>query len=207
MNAYTSIEPEDRIARHMRQLQHLAELAIGLADLAARKAEAAWNQPEPAAKTPDFALIVTRLSTAARQAMALEAKLAGAKFPGSGAKTKLPPSAEKPAPPDPRRDVLRQAFDLFTAKSPNRKELRSALQARIDQDLAADPEGAMTARKILRKIVEDFDIEADYAKFPDELLEAITGRKMTDPMPQYDGWDSVAWATGNGPPPPNVRDD
>ncbi len=52
----------------------------------------------------------------------------------------------------------------------DRTELIRETTARIDHDLAADPDRAETLSNIFFRICEDLEIEVDLARLPDEFL-------------------------------------
>jgi hypothetical protein len=175
MNAISRPEtpPETRTERHLRMCQRIAELALDLAEVAAKKAKEELENPAPAKpKTPDSATLFTRLSNVARQAIMLEAKLAG----GS---TKA--AAEAPAPEDPRRDIIRQVLDLSTVKHLNRGQLRRDIMRLVDKAIAEDPEGRNEPFDIIEPIFNDHELAINYNQMRDELLDKLC-RKDVEPI-------------------------
>jgi hypothetical protein len=172
MNAMS--KPETRTERHMRMCQRIAELALDLAEVAARKAREELENPPPAKpKTPDSATLFTRLSTVVRQAITLEAKLAG----GSA---KAAPGAA--VPDDPRRDIIRQVLDLSTARHLNRGQLRRDIMRLVDKAIAEDPEQKNEPFDIIEPIFNDHDLAIDYDQMRDELLHRLC-RAGVEPVP------------------------
>jgi hypothetical protein len=171
----------------------LADLGMQLARRAASIALANWAEPEesPAAEPPpepapeppaakplraaglsvralackssDPALIFTRLVASVRDCIALEVRLAaGPATTNRG--TTLALRA------DPRRAPLRDIFHRITEHHPDRTELVRETTARIDEDLAADPDRILDLSNIFFGICENLGIEPDLATLPDEFL-------------------------------------
>ena len=181
----------------MRQCAELAELGMQLARRAAAIALTEWAAPEeppapeaeqpapsqptappPAARPPrapglsvratsckssDPALIFTRVAACVRASIALEARLAAG----------LTPTSRVASPAfrnDPRRGRLRHIFQRITEHHPDRTELIRETTARIDENLAADPDHVLNLSNIFFSICEDLEIEVDLAIIPDEFL-------------------------------------
>jgi len=171
----------------------LADLAMDLARAAASIALTDWAKPEPppaadalpepevaaptgpalAAKPPraagastrtssakptDPAITFTRLAACVRASITLEARLAA-----GPAKTTRGTS---PA----RRADLHDAFRRVTKNHPDHAAIVRETTARVDQDLAADPDQTLDLPTIFFTICEDLDIEVDFARLPDPFL-------------------------------------
>jgi hypothetical protein len=114
-------------------------------------------------KSSDPALIFTRLAATVRDCIALQVRLtAGTSTTNRG--TTLALRA------DPRRAPLRDIFDRITKHHPDRTELVRETIARIDADLAADPDRILELSGLFFGICEDLGIEPDLATLPDEFL-------------------------------------
>jgi hypothetical protein len=180
----------------MRLCAELADLAMDLARAAAAKTLADWAKPEepPAAAPPpeperaaptllaakpprapgtslraatakpaDMATIFTRLAATVRDCVAMEARLAAGLIPTSRGTS---PALRA----DPRRASLQNIFRRITDHHPDRAELIRDTTARIDEDLAADPDRTIDLPELFFKICEDFAIEVDLATLPDQFL-------------------------------------
>ena len=182
--------------------RELAELAMELARAAARRTLRAWQAEEeaetaaakpvaeaPGAKTPDPGLLFTRLSTAARQAITLEARIAAgpAAFAPRSSRT-----APRPAPDD-RRATIRQVLHEATEHHPDRTAFRREIAERLEEEIAADPEGEIHMGDMLDTICEDLGIEINWSKIHDEILE-----KLTAPAPEDAPNETI-------PPPPGIQ--
>jgi hypothetical protein len=182
----------------MRMCAELADIGMKLARAVGTKALADWVEPEapPAAEQPpepeiaasigpapapgpsrtpslsvralscksgDWALIFTRVAACVRACIALEARLAAG----------LTPACRGTSPTlrtDPRRTPLRDIFHRITEHHPDRAELIRETTARIDQDLAADPDRTIELSNLFFTICEDLAIEVDLAIIPDKFL-------------------------------------
>src|SRR3954471_3207138 len=101
----------ERRARHLDMLREMAELAMEVARDAAAKA----TSPDPAtAGCPDPGLTFARATRAARQAIALETRIAAGDLPPMRA------PRDPATSPDPRRALLRQALHKAAQPEPNR---------------------------------------------------------------------------------------
>jgi hypothetical protein len=176
--------PETRTERHMRMCQRLAELALDLAEVAAKKAKEELENPAPAKpKTPDAATLFTRLSTAVRQAIALEVKLAG-----TASRAAAAPEA---GPEDPRRDIIRQVLDISTAKNPDRGQLRRDIMRLVDKAIEADPEGNNEPFDIIQPIFNDHNLAINYNQIYDDLLDKLCRpgvEPVSDPLSYEPGY-------------------
>jgi len=151
-----------RRARHLDMLREMAELAMEVARHAAAKA----TSPDPAtADAPDPGLTFARATRAARQAIALEARIAAGDLPALHQRR---PANDPAAPPDPRRPLLRQALHK-AAPGPN---LRREIDASIERELGADPEAEIATGEILAKLSEQLGLPFDPSLLPDEFLTA-----------------------------------
>jgi hypothetical protein len=114
-------------------------------------------------KSSDPALIFTRLVASVRDCIALSVRLtAGTSTPSRG--TTLALRA------DPRRAPLRDIFHRITEHHPDRAELQRETTARIDADLAADPDSILELSSLFFGICENLGIEPDLATLPDKFL-------------------------------------
>jgi hypothetical protein len=149
-----------------------AAAARTLADLAEREAappapepaaqaqEPATRPPRPAAAKPtDPGLLFVRVTKVVRDCVALEAKLAA----GTQTTTSLHRR-------DPRRATLQDAFRLVTKHHPDRIDLIRAATARLDEELAADPNQTADVPELLFAIADELGIDIDLATLPDEFL-------------------------------------
>jgi hypothetical protein len=129
-------------------------------------------------KPTDPALIFTRLVTSVRDCITLEARLAAGLIPTSRGTS---PALRA----DPRRASLQNIFRRITGHHPDRAELIRQTTARIDEDLAADPDRTLELPELFFKICEDFGIEVDLATLPDEFLGVIDDLDAPDPRATY----------------------
>jgi hypothetical protein len=219
MNAIPrTLDPDaaERTARHLRQLQELAELGMAMARAVAEEAlhpapapEAAPSEPAtaPTRTRRDPGLGFARLAHSVRQTIALEARIAAERDNPS-------PRPSRPPPPDPRRSLLRGAL-YAAAPGPHREAgratpggFRREIDERIEDELAADPGGDIPIHEILAAICGDLGITLDCSRLPDALLD------MTDPMddPADDPGDDPVDDPGDDPaddpaspaPPPGL---
>jgi hypothetical protein len=200
LNAISTMDPAEaageRRARHLRMLRELADMAMELAKLAAAQARAALaadplpsaTEPEAAARTrrppprtTDPTVLFIRLSGAAQQAMALEARLAGE--PPAG-RTKMQPASCKTLRADPRWNTIREIIKIATEKSPDRRELQREAEAKLSEALQADPEQTATTAETLKTICEDVGIEINHHTLPTDLLITLLppGVSPDDPI-------------------------
>ncbi len=134
---------------------------------AAARSRPARHPATPAsAKPTDPAVLFTRLAAVVRDCIALEARLAAGATPRAPNASSRPPEAHA----DSRREPLLEAFRFVTAKIPNRAATLRDITARLDEELASDPDQAYGSADFLATICEDFGIEIDYTKLPDEYL-------------------------------------
>jgi hypothetical protein len=145
---------------------------------AREESEAGTAAAEPAAarkpaKTSDPILAFTRLATVVRMTMVVENRIAAGPLP-AGRQRRRPP-------PDPRRDLLRAAFEEGTERHPERKRLLRESLERVEEELAADPQAERTANEIVGIICQDLGFALNMAMVSDETLVALTGI----PIPDY----------------------
>jgi len=154
----------ERRARHLDMLREIAELAMAVARDAAAKA----TDPNPApAERPDPGLTFARATRAARQAIALETRIAAGDLPPMRAPR---PARDPAAAADPRRALLRQALHKAAATDPNRAALRREIDECIERELGADPEAEIATGEILVKLSEQLGLPFDASLLPDEFL-------------------------------------
>ena len=162
-------DPAERNARQLATLRRLGELTMGLAEAAAAKAAqhlAEPGPPEPDGKQADPVLAFTRLSRAVRQTIALEIRVAS--------DDRAP---HRPPPPDPRRPLLRRALHRAASADPARPGLKREIDARIEHELLADPEGDAQLGEVFATICDGLGLPFDPSQLPDTLLglEPIVG--------------------------------
>ena len=199
--------------------RELAELAMELARAAARRTLQAWQAeeaaepannskaPAPAAraarasKTPDPGLLFARLSTAARQAIALEARIAAGPVPARRGTDR----ASRP-PPDERRATLRQVLRDATEHHPDRTTIRRDITDSIEAQIAADPAGEIHMGDMLDTICEYLGIEINWSKIHDEVLEKLTAlapkneNETLPPAAAIQAWHQTPILPRAGPP-------
>ena len=175
-------DTDERTARHLAICRELAELAMELACAAARGTLRTWqaeDATEPAAgeegaqtaKAADPGLLFARLSTAVRQAITLEARIAAGPQ-AFNARTPRGPALRPP--PDERRATIRQVLHEATEHHPDRTAFRKEIAERIEEEIAADPDGEIHMGDMLDSICDDLDIEINWNKIHDAVLEKLT---------------------------------
>ena len=194
-------ETAERTRRHLLICRELIDIGMELIRLIAQRARQEAEAPEPEAAEPgkapaprtrDPILAFTRLSTAVRMAMVLETRIAEGPLPAARRRPK--------PPPDPRRTILRAAFEEGTERHPERKRLLRESLERLEEELADDQKIELTANDILDIICEDLGFQLNMAMVSDETLEALTGI----PVPDFVDEDDFADEDDNaspGPPP------
>ena len=124
----------------------------------------------PSIKPIDPALLFTRLAAVVRDCIALETRLAAGlpdpRNPGPRAPTDTA---------DPRRAPLRAILHLGTENHPDRAALTRAIDARLEQHFAADPELTINPAQILDAICDEFAVALDVGKVGDEHLDLLIG--------------------------------
>ncbi len=199
---------EERKARQLATLRLLTEAGTNLAMAAAGLAAAEFAAPDPEPDQPqarpparrDYHAIFNRCATTVRQLIALEAKIAADGFarparPNSARSDTARPDAARTSngarpnvaarialATDPRRQLLRRALEHSVAD----REIRRIIHDRIDQDLLADPDAALSPATLLVDICDDFKLKIDFARLPDEILDALADGVDADspPSPQ-----------------------
>jgi hypothetical protein len=144
-----------------------------------------------AKKPTDPVLAFIRLAAAIREIIALEAGIAA----GPSTKSGLVPPALRA---DPRREPLRAAFRLVTESHTDRAGLRYDTTLRLDQELTADPGQILGLPEIFFPLCEEFGLEVDHSKLPDEIL----GMDPTPPLTEEFPDDNFDWDK----PPPHATD-
>jgi hypothetical protein len=104
-----------------------------------------------------------RLAKAVCELIALEAGLAA----GPATKSGLVPPALRA---DPRRERLLQAFREVTETTQDRFALRAGFTTRLDEELTADPEKILGLPEIFYPLCQEFGIELDVRKLPDDII-------------------------------------
>jgi len=130
---------------------------------------------QPAAPHPpkqiDPATHFTRLAAVVRHCIALEARLAAAG--NASAPTAVRPSTRAATLiADPRRSRLREALCQVTKTHPNRVEVITEANSRLDEELLDDPDQTIDPPDILFALCDEFAIEIDFAQLPDKYLFA-----------------------------------
>ncbi len=91
---------------------------------------------------------------------------------------------------DPRRIPVREGFRIVLYQDPDYTPLIRETSARLDEELAADPERTRTISELLIAICEDLGIEIDYSKLPNEYLsvqpEDITQEEIDTPIFEWE---------------------
>ncbi|HEX4262559.1 MAG TPA: hypothetical protein VHY76_15790, partial [Acetobacteraceae bacterium] len=202
-------DPAERRARHLRQLEELAELGM---EMARAVAEAALHPPpaaDPAApaapahtpKRTDPGLVFARLAHSVRQTIALEARIA------AGTETRT--FGRPPPPPDPRRALLREALHGAAEprsgprSGPGRADasgFRREIDERIDDELAADPAGDIAIEDLLVIIARDLGVTLDYSRLSDAVIGMTDAEPEPEPEPDPEP-DPAAPAPPPGPAP------
>ena len=154
----------ERRARHLDMLREMAELAMAIARDAAAKATSLDPTPPGA---PDPGLTFARATRAARQAIALETRIAAGDLPSLRPSR---PANDPAAAPDPRRAHLRQALHKAARAEPGRPALRRDIDISIERELGADPEAEIATGEILAKLSEQLGLPFDPSLLPDHFL-------------------------------------
>ncbi len=147
-------------------------------------------------KPIDPALLYIRLTTAICSCIALQTRLA--QNPANQ-QTTLDPAIRA----DPRRIPIREGFRIVLYRNPDYTPLIRETSARLDEELATDPERTRTISELLTAICEDLGIEIDYSKLPNEYLsvqpEDITQEEIDTPI--FD-WERALQPRATSPPKP-----
>jgi hypothetical protein len=150
-------------AEHQAEPPPEPERAASTRPAAAAKPPRAPGTSVRASKPADPATIFTRLVACVCSLIALEGRLAAGLTPNSRGTS---PALRA----DPRRAPLHDIFRRITQHDPDRAELVRQTTARIDENLAADPDQEIELPELFFAICEDFGIEVDLARLPDKFL-------------------------------------
>ena len=104
-----------------------------------------------------------RLAKAVCECIALEAGLAA----GPATKTGLVSPALRA---DPRRETLLKAFREVTEHTQDKSAVRYGFTTRLDEELTADPEKRLGLPEIFYPLCQEFGIELDVRKLPDDII-------------------------------------
>ena len=172
---------EERNARHRRNCQRLAELAMKLSEAAAARA-LTQLETEPASadsQTPadpatprrpmDPILTFVRLASAARQAMAHEARIDAAEDAAQSGQ----PFHHFPAGEDLRAPLLAPIIRQAAAAQPNRPGLAEEAADLLDTLIVIDIDGTTPAASILATVCRDCRLQPDYTLLAPELLDTL----------------------------------
>lgn len=163
-------EPETLALRKIRQfarLQRLGDLAMAVAEAAAKATIDAYDEPAPQddkrgpSPAAEHALTFARVSRIVRDITGLEIRL------------DQPARPSLYRPHDPRRALLRGVLHEAVAHEPDAAPRRREINDRIEQALADDPAAAIPLDRILSKLCDDLDIEIDIARVPDAVLGIV----------------------------------
>jgi hypothetical protein len=105
-----------------------------------------------------------RLAKAVCELIALEAGLAAG--PATTKSGLVSPALRA----DPRRERLLQAFREVTETTQDKYALRAGFTARLDEELTADPEKILGLPEIFYPLCQEFGIELDVRKLPDDII-------------------------------------
>lgn len=168
-------EPETlalRKARQFARLQRLGELAMAVAETAAKATIDAYDQPAPedeqhgptpAPRSPaaEHALTFARAARIVRDITGLEMRL------------DRPDRPSLFRPYDPRRSLLRGVLHEAVAHEPDSPQRCREINDRIEKSLADDPAAAIPLDRILAKLCDDLDLEVDITRVPDVFLGIV----------------------------------
>jgi len=128
-------------------------------------------------KPTDPATLFTRLAAVVRDCIALEARLA------AGIAAARPSTRASALHADPRRVPLRDALRFVIKNHPDRADLTSDANSRLDAELLDDPDQTIEPGELLSTICNSLGIEIDYATLPDEYLFA--GDELDNPSANF----------------------
>ncbi len=177
----TEDDPAERKSRHLALAQNIQQMAMTLTRSAFDNAAAQLQSPEAQrapgpgqARPVDHALAFTRLARTVQAAMILEARAAHDDLARRPRPTFAPATAT-PATPDSRRPLLRQALHRAVKADPDssaaeRAQRRREIDAKIDQELTADPARHHQAADLLVKLSAGLAIHLDPKDLSDDLL-------------------------------------
>ena len=128
-------------------------------------------------KPTDPATLFTRLAAVVRDCITLEARLA------AGIAAARPSTRASALHADPRRVPLRDALRFVIKNHPDRADLTSDANSRLDAELLDDPDQTIEPGELLSTICNSLGIEIDYATLPDEYLFA--GDELDNPSANF----------------------
>ena len=173
----------ERAGHQLTVCRELADLAMELARAAARRTLQAWQAQEeaepanadkaaaPARRGPDPGLLFLRFSSAVRQAIALENRIAAGAAPVRGKRASGPSL-------DARRATLHQLLEEATEDHPERNAVRRDIAERIEQEIAADPDGETHLNDMFGGLCATLGIDVAWNKLPDDSLEKLTSPNL-----------------------------
>lgn len=173
--------PAQRQARQLAMLRRIAERAMALAERADDDAEAAPRDADP---KPDHHLNFTRHARTVRIVIALERNLDA----DPARATRYRPTSN--VHNDPRHAPLRRVLQKEARKHPNPAQLCRAVDDRIGQELADDPDQQIAIAEILVTLCNELGLDPDLAHLPDEVLVD----EPAGPRRHHD------WPAASGPP-------
>jgi len=162
--------------RDLDMLQELAELGMQLARLAVQQAHQEQETEPARPRRADRHLIFIRLSSAIRETIVLQTRLAAGILPPpprAPREPKTPPAEASRNPQDARRPLIlryfREAIDLTQQKSKIATS-QQIVENHIDAELAKDPDHRLPGCAILRKICKSLDLPFYANRMPSDLL-------------------------------------
>ena len=167
--------PAERKARQFDWLRRSGNIVMGLAEAfgAAALAEATQPpkpEPEPAParapRGPDNTKQLMALASSVRQIIAIELRVEAG--PASARRS---PAYRVPPPPDPRRPLLKQVLHDAVRNDPDRARRRREIDACIEEEIQADPDGAEPIAQTLTVICNKLDVDVELARLPDAFLD------------------------------------
>ncbi len=158
--------PAERKARQLAMLRRIAERAMALAERAADDAEAAPRDADP---KPDHHLNFTRHARTVRIVIALERNLDADPARATRYRAAAPFGLAS-VHNDPRHAPLRRVLQKEARKHPNPAQLCRAVDDRIGQELADDPDQQIAIAEILVTLCNELGLDPDLAHLPDEVL-------------------------------------
>ena len=190
----------ERRTRHLDMLREMAELGMQAARIAAQlmldaDPRSSDEPANPNSPKNDPVIAFARATSATRQAIALEARIA------AGVPTRVrSESLPLRAPADSRRPALRQALRDAADAEPNRAartQLHRHIDQRIDEELLDDPDHEIPLVEILLAISADLSLSLDPSRLSDEVL-GLAPRNLRPP--NFNSADP----NPPGPEPPNI---
>lgn len=180
-------EAAERRARHLAYALQIQESASRMLHSATTRAVHQMDQPAPQAEPDrlpqarprerDYALAAIRFAKMLDTGIALENDILAGKFGYCAA-----PAPRAPAPPDPRRDLIREPLikAVQAENAPGQAARIRDIDTQIDAKLAADPQRLTDPFDILAAIVELLAIDVD----PADLSPEILGQTRAQPLPE-----------------------